>query len=203
MSLVALTVLQEYLTAVGISTVNVSNSALSNIEYVVAGRIQNYLGRTLSQAVHTQRFDIEDGDETILLSNFPLQTIVALTNDGSLVATADYLTYSDEGIIKLADKIATVSKRGELSPFFSEGKQTVVITFHAGYTTVPVDIQGVVFNMVGRMLGGSGVSSLSGERIGDYSYTRRPDMSGSSGGFTPDDLEVLNRYKPRLVFDMW
>lgn len=200
MALVAETVLREYLNAVGITTTTISASALSLIESQAAGQVEGYLQRNLAIGTYTQRFDIEEGTDTLFLQNFPLQNIVALTNDGLLVASGDYYSYSDEGMIKLADRLALLDRRGTLTPFFAEGKRMAVVTYSAGYTTIPPDIQNVVINLVARKLSGSGTSALTGEKIGDYSYTMNPTLAGASGGFTADELIILNRYKPQYMW---
>jgi len=199
MSIVGLTVLKEYLSAVGITTTGISDSALSQLEDQAASQVEGFTGRIFSQANYDEFFDVEDAEDTLFLRNFPIQSVAALTNDGTLVSAGEMEIYPNEGMIKLADTLIR-DRRGNPSPFFVEGKRTVVVTYNAGYTTIPAEIGSVVKNLVARTLGGAGSSGLSGESIGNYRYTRNTQGDGTTGGFTSDELKILNRYRPRYMY---
>ncbi len=201
MSLVAITTLRDTLNAVGITTTSVSDESMTMIEAQSASLVESYLDRTLAITTHTEYYDIYDYQDTIFLNNFPIQNIAALTNDSVLVASADYLSYSDDGVIKLTDRVSLLTARSDRTPYFSEGKRMVWITYQAGFTVIPYDIQGVITNLVARRLEQSGMSSMMSERIGDYSYSRMTNMPGSSGGFTMDELMILNKYKPVIMME--
>jgi len=201
MALVLLTTLRESLNAVGLTTISISDSAMSNFEFMASSRVESEIDRKLAVATDTDYFDIAEYQDTLWLSRFPVVSILGLTESTTLIGTGDYLVYSDSGMIKLADRI--VEARGAATPFFAMGKRTVACTYSAGYTTIPGDIQQIVTNMVGRTIGGSGVSALSGESIGDYTYSRSMADQGSTGGFTTDDLAILERYRPKLFMENW
>ena len=202
MALVGLTVLREGLNAVGITTISITDSALSALESRVGGDVEGYVMRTLGIAWHTEYFDIEEYEKSVNLTDYPIQAIAGLTNGTSLVAVADYHSDSPSGIITLVDSLALTGRLGNLAPYFDEGTRTVWITYQAGYTTIPAEIQSVVIGRVGRLLGGSGTSGLSSESIGsgDYSYNRLMSASGADGGFTTDDLAILHRFRTPLMF---
>jgi len=197
MSVVAITVLQEYLR---IDLTDTSqNSLLGQLQVDAVGMIEGFLGRQLEQTTTHEQFDIDDEQDTIWLKNFPIQSIAALTNDGSLVANADYKVYSDEGMIKLADRISLLTRRGELTPFFDEGKKSVEITYVGGFTTVPADIQSVIKRTVARMFNTGDKQGFKSEDIGEYEYTLAD--GGKDHGFSQNDLAVLQKYKPVLFLE--
>lgn len=66
------------------------------------------------------------------------------------------------------------------------------ITYPDGYETAPHDIQAVVIELVGAMLGDASSGGLSSETIGDYSY-KTADAVGAS--LSDVSLATIQRYR--------
>lgn len=137
---------------------------------------------SVTQQWYSDRIDIEGPDEDrVGLAHYPLVagSIAAVTNDGTALATTDWYT---------RDKVGEVVLTGDGS-FFAEGKQKVVVTYQAGYPSVPGalslagDAIGAwVFNQLPK-------AGFESERIGEVGYSAR----GNGGGMDESDLPPMIR----------
>ena len=91
----------------------------------ISATIQTYLGRTLGQAEYTETRD-GHGRMTLVLSNIPVTSIISLSVDGQLYIPGAYAF--DSCAIYLNSAV------------FDRGWRNVVVSYVAGYTTIPYDI---------------------------------------------------------------
>ena len=105
---------------------------------------QNRIDRQLEAADYTEFYD-GDNSDTLLLNNYPINTITSLWDDtsrdyatGDLIDPDDIFIYSVEGKIVL-DGI-----------HFAKGNQNIKIIFNAGYETVdmPPEVKGALIKIV-------------------------------------------------------
>ncbi len=81
--------------------------------------------------------------------------------DAAKIAETAYVVYARTGILRRVD-----------GDDFPEGVQNVKVTYHAGYgEAAPADLTEGIVLLAAAIYGQVGKEGLSGERIGDYSYT--------------------------------
>jgi len=181
MSLVSL---DSVLTYMDLSS-GVADTLISLLISDYSEKITSFCGRNFEQSTYYETFDIDSGTEKSIKLNYtPVISVVALTDNGSLVDTDDYRWYRN-GRVTLVNS------------YFTKGLQKVEISYVAGFTPVPADIQLATCRLVeedyyGRLARQKGFLT---EKIGDYSY-RLPDMNRfkDTRGFPPDVYSTLMQY---------
>lgn len=177
MSLVTLTEVRGYLSL----SAGVADTTLQTLITNYCGVVNNFCGRDFEEKSYYEEVDIEGATEqSIKLSNVPIASVVALTDNGSLVDSDDYHVYR-QGRISLE------------SDYFTEGFKKVAVSYVAGFTPVPADIKLAVNKLISIDYKTGKRRGFVAEKIGDYSY-RMPDMSRSAG-FPPDVEQTLRIYK--------
>lgn len=89
--------------------------------------VLDYIGQAaLTLTSYDETHDIGKGQGWIAVDAVPIVSVAALTDDGSLVAAADYYREDKTGYIRL-----------ESAGYFTEGRQKVQVTYTAGYSPVP------------------------------------------------------------------
>lgn len=182
MSLVGIS---DVLTYIELSS-GVANTLIQLLIVDYSKQVNEFCGRDFEQRNYNEKFDIEGATEkTIRLNNTPVTSVVALTDNGSLIAASDYHVYA-RGKITLD------------SDYFTEGPQEVEASYVAGFTPVPADIQLAVSRLIeedyyGRKARHKGFQA---EKIVEYSY-RLPDMQRfkDTKGYPPDVYATLMNYK--------
>lgn len=177
MSLVTLAEVRGYLSLAA----GVADTTLQMLITNYSGVVNNFCGRDFEIKSFYEEVDIEGATEqSIKLSNLPIVSVVALTDNGSLVASDDYHVYR-QGRISLE------------SDYFTEGFKKVSVSYVAGFTPVPADIKLAVEKLISIDYKTGKRRGFVAEKIGDYSY-RMPDMSRSAG-FPPEVEQTLRQYK--------
>ncbi len=182
MSLVGIS---DVLTYLELST-GVANTLIQLLITGYSKQVNEFCGRNFEQSNYNEKFDIEGPtEETIRLNHPPVMSVVALTDNGSLIAASAYYVYA-QGKITLD------------SNCFTEGPQKVSVSYVAGYTPIPADIQLAVSRLIeedyyGRKARHKGFQA---EKIVEYSY-RLPDMQRfkDTKGYPPDVYSTLIQYK--------
>lgn len=139
MSLVTLAKYKEYLKIADTSF----DTQLTDIQSAVEKRVKEYLGRDIEATTYTDELYGGMGDECLVLRQFPITAVTAIKRydglDGSgteiwttLVQGTDY-----ERKIIDAEAIAVVLDGNT----FADGDYNYKITYTAGYSTIPSDIQ--------------------------------------------------------------
>lgn len=176
----SLVLLADVRTFIEISS-GVADTLLQTLIDDASGRINDYCGRDFESRTYNEEIDIEGcTEDSILLDNVPISSVVALTDNGSLVDTDDYHVY-EHGRVSLENS------------YFTEGYKKVEISYVAGFTPVPASIQNAAKKLVAEDYKGRKLRGFQSESIGDYKY-RVPSMEKTQG-FPADVLAILNRYK--------
>jgi len=128
----------------------------------VSDAIETDCRRAIALGTYSEKFDIEyDYTEDFLVTNSPIQSVVALTDNGTLLAeTTDYYWESYGYIHRYPEDY-----------YFTTGLRKVEITYVAGYDPIPDDVQLVVQKLVAQIYNTRDTGAFAQERIGDYSYS--------------------------------
>ena len=128
----------------------------------ISAWVERYCDRTFAKATHTEQYD-GDGTDTLVVRQWPIISVASLYDDpdrvfgaSTQIAAADFVLYKNTGIIRLDGLV------------FSAGIQNVNVTYDAGYTDIPDDVQQAVVELVAdrfRNKENQGVRSLA---IGSY-----------------------------------
>lgn len=181
MSLVTLEEVREYLTLAA----GVADTLLTTLIANYSGVVNTFCGRDFELRNYNEDLDV-DGvtEDSIKLSNLPIVSVAALTDNGSLVDSDDYHWYR-QGRISLD------------SDYFTEGFKEVSVSYVAGFTPVPSNIKLAVNKLIAIDYYTPGKKKgFVSERIGDYSY-RRPsgrDLQ-ETRGFPTDIYYTLMEYR--------
>ena len=113
--------------ALGIPTANTVND--DYIEELVSAadyQILAYTGQVaLTQTARSDTYDVElPGQNEIALRGFPVSSVSAVTNAGSLLAADDYYLDSRTGLLRLTGDGST----------WEQGQQTVEVSYTIGYS---------------------------------------------------------------------
>jgi len=126
------------------SFLDISNTSddtlIQNIIYRVTDQIQSYCRRDFFSTEYTEYYD-GDGSKTLIVNQFPITAIDSIYDD------IDYQWGSDDEISSddiIFNANSNDSKSGIINldtDYFSIGKQNIKITYTAGYSTIPYDIE--------------------------------------------------------------
>lgn len=134
---------------------------------------------TLTQQTLTEVFDVDNRDtDQIMLSNFPIQSVTAVSSSGDALTTDEYYADLTTGKVKLK----TVGQ------YFNEGRQKVSVTYVAGYSAVPADIKHAATLIAVAHFNANRLAGLSSQQAGAYKVTR------GSSGLPAEALRILGRY---------
>ena len=147
-----------------------------------SGAIESRLGRVIVSATHTDERH-HGGKLAIILRHIPVASIAEITVDGTLIDADDYTFDPDSGIIRMAS-----------GHRFCGGPGSVLVTYVAGYETIPGDIVQALKQLVALefyLSGASGRKALAkrGESMagGSVTYERGPR----------DQEEIMSRLERR------
>lgn len=180
-----------------------SDAVLLDLLTIASDYFKRRVGRDLVYAERTEVVYYEEDPSITQSTRLPLNewpvrsiTSVILRTDPSdvsptTVAAAD-IAFDKEGFVWL--------RNGSV---FLQYPNENVITYRAGYTRIPADIQGAVESIGAffyRLLTREGVTS---ERIGDYAWSKRSlsDFPASEHFEVPDEIVegVIGRYTRRDI----
>ena len=159
--------------------------------------ITTYLDRDIEETVYTgEVYDGPTGSALLLLKSWPVTAIASITENGTLlVYGTDYIWYEDGRVIRIAGDTNVLS-------LWSAGMQNVVVTYTAGYATVPHAIRDVCARAAARAFekGAAFASAkdpgVSKESIGDYRVTYDTLLTADLDFvLTRPERQNLDRYK--------
>jgi hypothetical protein len=155
----------------------------------VSASIETDLRRHIALGTYSDKFDIDyDYTEDLQLGEYPIQSIVALTDNGVLLTENTHYYWTEAGYIRRLSKGTTLSVSGY---FFTVGAQIVEVTWVAGYEPIPDDIQLIAKKLVSQIYNTGDAGPYQSEKIGDYSYKVLQDMKIGD----PFLESTLNRYR--------
>lgn len=156
MAFVTLEEVKEFLQIQGTS----DDDALTFLLEPSTDIIQKYCERVFLQDSFCDKFSIEtDTVDTVLLKQYPVTSVVAVSDDGSAVPSSDYYI-SSEGRLRLDNGC-----------YFTKGVDTVQVTYVAGYvlTDLPQSLKWACAQIV-HDLYNNRFASMASEKIEGYSY---------------------------------
>lgn len=111
-----------------------SDTQIGVIVDAVDAAIKRYLGRQIESAAITG--ETHDGDglsDYIVLSDYPVTAVASVTLSGVALASGDYSAES------LTGRLFYRPGGSSYAPW-PEGRRNIVVTYTAGYATVPADL---------------------------------------------------------------
>jgi hypothetical protein len=134
---------------------------------------------SFTSATYTNEYHDGEGSPVLVLRNFPTTSSISLRlTDGTTSAaiTTGYVVTSSTGEVELRDHPAVLWDLGYAMsdrPEFPDGRKNVVVTYRAGYATVPVDLaQAAIETAAFLFRNSTQTPGMQSETLGRYSYTR-------------------------------
>lgn len=168
------------------------NAKIAALIEGVSALVETSCRRTFSRAEYTAKID-GDGDQEILLPQFPLLELTGISIDGTAVDIDAEIAAGD---ITIDEPAGIVFREAG----FRRGRQNVVVTFEAGYTlpqedeesgaapTLPRDLQLAVNRICARIYERStaeGVGTVSPDRFQvQYKDSFDPEIQATLDAFT-------------------
>jgi len=144
------------------------DTLLGEILEGVSSAIETDLGRPIALGTYSEIFDIDnDYTDEINLKNYPVNSVVALTDNGVLLTHNTHYYWTTYGYIMRLPKSSMLNESG----YFTVGARKVEVTYVAGYAEIPSDIQLITKKIVGQVYENREGGSFQHEKIGDYSYS--------------------------------
>lgn len=155
--------------------------------------IERYTGRVFDSATYTDEAYDGNDSEFIVLNQYPVTALsaVKLKDDAGNTTTYETTDYRYEaangrlyrlGAVRgryVTDTFgATVNPEFGVYPCWPGGFQNILVTYTAGYSSMPADLQMAMYMLVdvlfSETIGGTKTldASITSETLGDYSYTR-------------------------------
>jgi hypothetical protein len=160
----------------------------SDMELLINAVTEFIEGRTQRRFKSTdyaqERYD-GTGNEELCLNQFPVITMTLLeksttadnSNSWESIDSDDYWVDESAGIIAKTTR-------------FVKGKENYRVTYTAGFTTIPYDIQFLAMSLIDHFLKLKKGSGIRSESLGDHSVTFEGLMA-----INPTLIEISNRYR--------
>ena len=164
------------------------DSLLTMLVGAVDSEVLGILGQSgITQTTYSESYDVEDVTTNDLgLRHFPVASISALTDGGQLRQATDYYVDQQTGTVRLMDDTDS----------FAQGRQTVQVTYTAGYSTVPPDIQLAAAVIVAARFNALRHAGMASENANGYSYQI---ANSNDAAIPPQARAILGRYR-RVMF---
>lgn len=123
--------------------------------------IESDCDRIFGDATYTEYHD-GDGTDTLLLKQYPINSITSVHDDVDRDYDTDTLIDSDDYVYDSETGILTLDGFG-----FSIGRQNVKVVYNAGYTTIPTDLEQACINkvVIKYLQGKAGMSAFDSDHI--------------------------------------
>ena len=182
-----LTVIQTVRAELGIS----NNSEDENLRRWIkqaSAVIANYCNRVFAEETVAETFRLTTGQESLLLSRYPVVSIVSVTEYDTVLDPADYEVSAASGVLTRLSNDAPAC--------WSAGK--IMVTYVAGYallTDLPYGIEAAAIALVKQMRFAAQrdpqIRSESGDGLGSSSF-----FDGlENGGLSPEVRGLLAEYR--------
>jgi hypothetical protein len=194
-----------------------------HIEHCSA-RIESFCKRTFAAATYTD-YLIGTGDKFLPLRQRPINSIASIYEDQQaawgqapdafaaatlLTAGTDYAIVKDQssgasrcGLVYRVNSVwpkPLTYKAGVISPQLGDGVGNIKVTYNAGYSTIPYDVQQACCFLVAavKRIAKLGVPTAS-EGWEDYNYSLAQAAGDALGGLPPDTLAALASYRTPVI----
>ena len=148
---------------------------------LVEMEINSYCGSaSLTVNTYNEKYDISgDYINTVMLREFPVSSVAAVTNNGALVAADQYYVDGEVGAIRLTTS----------GSFFNNGRQKVEVTYTAGVNPeIQTDLKNAAVVLCAFHFNATRNVGLTFEKSGRYQYKR------STTGMPDAVATILARY---------
>lgn len=183
-------------------TITDFDALITNLIPRMEAFIKKFTDRDIEATNFTEQYDgtFENGG-VLLLREFPINSVASLFDDIALDFTAsseipstDFVVESKPGILRLTP-FGTTLPLLERPRQFNEGVQNIKITYNAGFTTVPLDLEQATIELVAFKLraADSGAGAITSEKLADHAVT----FAGVR--MSEPTREVLESYKNRQL----
>ena len=162
-------------------TSSTDDSLLTRLITSVSNFIQTWLNRALSSATYTETYDGPIGTR-MLVANYPVTAIASLSIDGATIPLSTDVTVAGY----VLDTYGVIL-RGNYS--FGNGRSNVEITYTAGYSVIPVEIEQAAIELVALRYAERRRPGVSSQTIGGEAVAYR-DV-----GMTDSISSLLIQYK--------
>ena len=195
----ALTTLDALKLRIGIDSSDTSqDNELTNYINEISELVESFLNRKLKAQDYTDELYQGNDEQELLLDNYPINSITqieyryyypgsfyTIDADEYFIHRKRYSVVREYGWYRFGSATRYLTKVE--FPFYN-----IRITYNAGYTTIPSDIEGIVKDIIAdfferKQTGGQGLKQY---RIGDISMTWKDNLSDYQ-------LSILRRYRKR------
>jgi len=167
-----------------------SNSTSDNLINDLINRIstafESYCGRTFISASYVEYYD-GGGESELFCDKYPVTAVSEINEDAdwawstsTVIASASY---------RIADERSVV-----YDGVFGTGRQSIKITYVAGYSTTPDDLLQAAIEEVGRKFKHQLDYDEAAKTLGDGSVTFQ------DSNFLPQTIKTLSYYKIKAVY---
>lgn len=169
--------------------INAADNELDNLINDLIGRVsqlfQSYCGRNFVAQDYIEYYDGQ-GRDVLFLDNYPVNSVASVYDDTDWEWNSEDLIESTE--YKIADKRFIV-----FDTLLSNARQNVKVTYNAGFSSIPDDLQQACIEEVGRKI----------KHRTDFDEVNKTLSDGSvvyqDQNFLPQTVKVLNKYRMKAV----
>ena len=148
---------------------------LNDIIPQVGELIEEYTGRIFARKYYSEKIDIKNAfSDTIRVKQYPILSVVAVTDNETAIASTEYLLYNSTGHIK-RESIQTLRSTRYREYFRTEGRQMVEVDYYAGFLDIPQGIQLAAKELIAVIFYGRHYSGFKSGKIGSFSFNQFQD----------------------------
>jgi hypothetical protein len=184
----AIITLADAKTSLGRQAISEADDLLETVIEAVSVIFQNEAYPDLKSATHTAEVYDGNGRSYFYLDHYPVTTFNSLAEDGTtLIKDTDYFVDMDDGIV---EKGYTGWPGIMYAGKWTANRGGIVVTYVAGYSTLPADIKLAALIEVGRQF-----SMIREKMFGESTRTQEGmTISVNTDELLPSTLATLGRY---------
>ncbi len=168
------------------SAVTDHDTLIDTLIDVVDEEIKGFCGiEALDSTSITEKFDIRKPTREIRLSTFPVISITSVAFADTTLDTAEYFLNKETGYVRLTG----------LNSFFSESNQQLVVTYSAGFSSIPADLSHAGTILAAAHFNGGRHAGMLYEQTATYRFRRRE-------GLPEEVMRILARYRRVFARDI-
>jgi len=183
---------------------NTKDAVLTILLNQASAYLEKLCGRTFSETVHTYEKHDGTGHRELRLDHFPVIVPPAVvlqknratdnTDDWETIDTENYWVNEDDGIITMTSAFLDFDDQDDSglseSSVFTLGKNKYRVTYTAGYSSIPYDLQYACMTLVSEMMNKRKSGGIKSESLGDHSVVFQSIFSTSK-----EIQDIINSYR--------
>jgi len=140
----------------------------------ICGFVEDYCNRRFYIDTYQDNIDIKDDYvDAIKVSQSPINTVVAVTDNGVAVPVAEYKIYKDEGMIKKVSATHYYALSARYSKgFWTKGNQKAEVYYTAGFIEVPYGLKLAIWKVIGMNFNMRKYEGIRSMKLGDFSFSK-------------------------------